>query len=88
VEGCPVQDNPFSIFDPKFFNKVPACPFCKTRFGELSYAEIGEYDPARVDPKAVPVSYMTLREGHEGIPPVHLFWNLASSFRPTGVFSS
>lgn len=33
VEDCPVQDNPFSIFDPKFFNQVPACPFCKTRFG-------------------------------------------------------
>jgi Mg-chelatase subunit ChlI len=64
VEGCPVQDNPFSIFDSKFFRQVPACPFCKTRFGELSYAEIGEYDPSRVDPKSVPVTYVTLREGH------------------------
>jgi MoxR-like ATPase len=64
VEDCPVQDNPFSIFDTNFFNQVPACPFCKARFGELSYAEIGEYDPSRVDPNAVPVSYMTLREGH------------------------
>lgn len=64
VEDCPVQDNPFSIFDPKFFNQVPACPFCKTRFGEVSYAEIGDYDPSMVDPKAIPVSYMTLREGH------------------------
>jgi Mg-chelatase subunit ChlI len=64
VNGCPVQDNPFSIFDSKFFKQVPACPFCKTRFGELSYAEIGEYDPSRVDPKAVPVTYVTLREGH------------------------
>jgi hypothetical protein len=64
VDGCPVQDNPFSIFDSNYFKLVPACPFCKTRFGELSYSEIGEYDPARVDPKSVPVTYMTLREGH------------------------
>jgi Mg-chelatase subunit ChlI len=64
VDGCPVQDNPFSIFDSNYFKLVPACPFCKTRFGELSYSEIGEYDPARVDPKSVPVTYVTLREGH------------------------
>jgi Mg-chelatase subunit ChlI len=64
VEGCPVQDNPYSIFDSNYFKLVPACPFCKTRFGEISYAEIGEYDPARVDPKSVPVTYVTLREGH------------------------
>lgn len=64
VDGCPVQDNPYSIFDSNYFKLVPACPFCKTRFGELSYAEIGEYDPSKVDPKSVPVTYVTLREGH------------------------
>jgi len=26
VDGCPVQDNPYSIFDSSFFAKVPACP--------------------------------------------------------------
>jgi len=64
VDGCPVQDNPFSVFNSKFYKKVPACPFCKTRFGELSYAEIGDFDPTRVDPNSVPVNIVTLREGH------------------------
>jgi Cdc6-like AAA superfamily ATPase len=64
VDGCPVQDNPFSIFDSSFFKKVPACPFCKTRFGELSFSELGYYDPSKVDPSSVPVITITLREGH------------------------
>jgi Mg-chelatase subunit ChlI len=64
VEGCPVQDNPYSILDSSFFNNVPACPFCKTRFGELSYSELGYFDPSKVDPSSVPVSLVTLREGH------------------------
>ncbi|UCE74571.1 MAG: ATP-binding protein [Methanomassiliicoccales archaeon] len=64
VDECPVQDNPFSIFDSSFFKKVPACPFCKTRFGELSYSELGYFDPSKVDPKTVPVAMVTLREGH------------------------
>ncbi|UCE36254.1 MAG: ATP-binding protein [Thermoplasmata archaeon] len=64
VDGCPVQDNPYSIFDSDFFKKVPACPFCKTRFGELSFSELGYYDPSKVDPNSVPVNLVTLREGH------------------------
>ncbi|UCG69275.1 MAG: ATP-binding protein [Thermoplasmata archaeon] len=64
VEGCPVQDNPYSIFDSRYFKLVPACPFCKTRFGELSYAELGDFDPSKVDPSKVPVGMINLREGH------------------------
>jgi Mg-chelatase subunit ChlI len=64
VDGCPVQDNPFSLIDSKYFRSVPPCPFCKTRFGEVSYAELGDFEPSMVDPVSIPISMMTLREGH------------------------
>lgn len=64
VEGCPVQDNPFSIVDVGYSKLVPPCPFCKTRFGEISYAEIGDFDPSKVNPNSVPITTITLREGH------------------------
>lgn len=64
VEGCPVQDNPHSVFNPDFSKLVPPCPFCKSKYGGLSYEEVGDYDPSLVDPKGVPVRRMILREGH------------------------
>lgn len=32
VEDCPVQDDPFSVVDPEFARKMPACPSCRMRF--------------------------------------------------------
>jgi MoxR-like ATPase len=64
VDGCPVQDDPASLVDPEHAKHVPACPVCKTRFGEVSLRELGDFDATRVDPKAVPVRVARLREGH------------------------
>lgn len=64
VDGCPVQDNPFSVFDSGYSKLVPPCPFCKTRFGQVSYAELGDFDASRVDPDSVPIASITFREGH------------------------
>jgi len=63
VEGCPVQDDPFSIFDTGFAKEVPPCPFCTTRFGKDVKDSKGIYDPSSVDPKDVPISLVTLKEG-------------------------
>lgn len=60
VDGCPVQDNPFSVGDPAFHGRVPCCPFCKARFG----GEVDYFDPARVEPRDVPVRGSRIREGH------------------------
>lgn len=60
VEGCPVQDNPFSVADPSFFKRVPCCPSCKTRFG----GEVDYYDPKTIEPREVPVKKARIREGH------------------------
>jgi len=32
VDGCPVQDDPFSVVDPDFSRTVPPCPFCKDNY--------------------------------------------------------
>lgn len=64
VETCPVQDDPFSLVDADFYRQVPACPHCKTRYGEVSIGTLGDYDPAQVDPAKVPVVRRRLREGH------------------------
>ncbi|MHB8585514.1 MAG: ATP-binding protein [Thermoplasmatota archaeon] len=64
IDGCPVQDDPASLIDRDYAREVPACPVCKTRYGEVSMRELGEFDPARVDPKIVPVRADRLREGH------------------------
>jgi MoxR-like ATPase len=63
VEDCPVQDDPFSLIDKEFAQEHPACPACRTRHGALSYKEVGEFDPAKVDAKKVPIRVARLREG-------------------------
>lgn len=64
VDGCPVQDHPYSLFDPHFSKVMPPCPFCKTRHGGVRYESVGEFDPSRIDPKQIPVSQIFMREGH------------------------
>jgi MoxR-like ATPase len=64
VEDCPVQDDPFSLTDPTFFHKVPACPYCRMRHGDVTTKSLGEFDPAKVDPARVPIVRRSLREGY------------------------
>jgi MoxR-like ATPase len=64
VDGCPVQEDPFSLFDPEFSELVLPCPFCRTKFGELGYDKLGDFKPEHVDPATVPVRKTYLREGH------------------------
>jgi Mg-chelatase subunit ChlI len=64
VADCPVQDDPFSLFDARHAAQHPACPACRTKYGAVSYKEVGDFDPQRVDPKKVPVKETRLREGH------------------------
>jgi MoxR-like ATPase len=64
VEDCPVQDDPFSLTDAAFYHDVPACPYCKSRYGGMTSKSLGEYDPAKVDPSKVPVVRKRLREGY------------------------
>lgn len=60
VEGCPVQDDPMSVIDGKFFNKVRCCPSCEERFGVKGH----DFDPELVDPAKVPVKIIDLKEGY------------------------
>lgn len=64
VEGCPVNDSPFSLCDPRFSKQVPPCPTCKARFGRTKYEDLGRFDPADIDPKDVPIKVFYMREGH------------------------
>jgi len=64
VEGCPVQDSPFSLISADVAKDAPPCPFCKARFGELGFDELGEFNVQNVDPAKVPVTRITLREGY------------------------
>lgn len=55
VEGCPVQDDPWSLIDPVWARRMPACPVC-----------VGRFDPERVGaarPEDVPIVRVRLREG-------------------------
>jgi Cdc6-like AAA superfamily ATPase len=63
VEGCPINDDPFSIIDRDHAKRIPPCPSCKMRFGEMSFEELGEFDPASIDPASIPVVRVKLREG-------------------------
>ncbi|MHB8632650.1 MAG: ATP-binding protein [Thermoplasmatota archaeon] len=59
VADCPVQDDPFSLFDAEFSRQVPACPFCRNNHGG-----VGEFDPSKVRAEDVPVHRLRVREGH------------------------
>lgn len=63
VDGCPVRDNPFSIFDPDFSKTSPPCPFCRSRFRASGMDELGEFQPSRISPENVPARLAVLREG-------------------------
>ena len=64
VADCPVQDDPHSLVDAEYARLHPACPACRARHGAVSYKEVGEFEPARVDPRKVPVRVARLREGY------------------------
>ena len=64
VDGCPVQDDPFSIIDKKFGKVLPACPLCQSRFGGIEHPQLEEFNHEEVEPSEVPVKLMTLREGY------------------------
>jgi MoxR-like ATPase len=63
VDGCPVHDNPFSVFDSEFSKITPPCPFCKSRFGSLGMDDLGDFQPSLVSPDKIPVRLTTLKEG-------------------------
>ncbi|MBI2580848.1 hypothetical protein HYV85_03490 [Candidatus Woesearchaeota archaeon] len=58
VEGCKVQCNPFSLFDPSFAKVVPACPECKINY-DSGFKETGNFTP----PKPQKVKVTTARYG-------------------------
>ncbi|MGC8580979.1 MAG: ATP-binding protein [Thermoplasmata archaeon] len=60
VADCPVQDDPMSLVDEKFWKIAPPCPFCKNKYGN---AEGIDFHPDLVDPENVPVKKITLKEG-------------------------
>jgi MoxR-like ATPase len=60
VDGCPVQDDPFSVADPTFYKRVPCCPFCKAKHA----GGVEDFDPRGVDPKSVIIRRARIREGH------------------------
>lgn len=66
VEGCPVQDDPFSVINREFGRKMPACPSCRIRFssGKAGEGDGEDFDPERIDPKQIPVTVRTMREGY------------------------
>lgn len=64
VADCPVQDDPFSLIDADFYRDVPACPYCKSRYGGMVATSLGEYDPRKVDPAKIPIARRRLREGY------------------------
>ena len=64
VADCPVQDDPFSLFDAKYAAHHPACPMCRAKHGAVGYKEVGDFDPTRVDSKKVPIKVFRLREGY------------------------
>lgn len=59
VTGCPVQDDPMSVVDPRHWKRVKCCPSCEARFGTPGK----DFDPVDVDARKVPVSVIRLREG-------------------------
>ncbi len=63
VEGCPVQDDPFSFLDKDFAKRVPGCPICQSRFSGLAHEHLENFRYEDVDPGKIPVKLMTLREG-------------------------
>jgi MoxR-like ATPase len=63
VDGCPLQDSPFSLVDANFARQLPPCPFCRSRFAEQGADEFGEFRVENVDPSKVPVARVRLREG-------------------------
>jgi len=64
VEGCPVQDDAFSLIDAEFAAHHPACPACRSTHGHVAYREVGDFDTAHVDAKKVKVRTTRLREGY------------------------
>ena len=64
VADCAVQDDPFSLIDAAYSSRHPACPPCRAKHGAVSFKEIGDFDPRRVDPKKLPVRVARLREGY------------------------
>lgn len=64
VDGCPVQDEPFSLIDKPFARQVPACPYCKITYGGVSLKTLGEFSPEGVEPASVPIHKIRLREGY------------------------
>jgi MoxR-like ATPase len=62
IAGCPVLDHPMSVVDPAIAAEFPPCPICQRRFAPKN--EVGDFDPASVDPASVPAELVKLREGY------------------------
>lgn len=61
VEGCQVQCNPFSLFDPHFAAENPACPECMIRY-DGDFKRTGLFRNPK--PDAVKVTSVKLGEAH------------------------
>ncbi|MGI0053440.1 MAG: ATP-binding protein, partial [Thermoplasmata archaeon] len=62
IAGCPVLDHPLSVADAEVAKEFPPCPICQRRFAPRN--EVGDFDPANVDPAQVPAELVRLREGY------------------------
>ena len=63
VEGCPVQDDPFSFLNKDFAKAVPGCPLCQSRFSGIDHEHLADFKHEDIDPNSIPVKFVTLREG-------------------------
>jgi len=63
VDGCPVQDDPFSFLDRDFARTVPGCPLCQSRFSGIAHQELADFRHEDIDPSKIPIRAITLTEG-------------------------
>ena len=61
IQGCPVQDHPYSVINQKYSKLVPPCPQCKIKYGQAS--KINDFHVENVNPAEVPVIRFNMHEG-------------------------
>jgi len=64
VADCPVHEDPMSIVSQSFSARVPPCPFCRAEYFKESNSKTGKNSDFIIEPSAIPVVPITLREGY------------------------
>ncbi len=64
IQGDPLQTDPFSLIDARYYERSPPSPWAKVTYGGVGLTNLGDFDPSAVDPAAVPVVSVRLHEGH------------------------